>query len=187
MSQKSQQDWVNGAVAALGDGGIDAVRVEPLAKALGVSKGSFYHHFSNRRALLLALLDQWEQLGTSAIIDVVETASDEPAGQLAALVRISCTPDALGDAVETSIRTWAASDDIARDVVARVDQRRLDYVTTLLVSTGLKKAQAKRRTAMFYRVIIGDTTWRMAGGPEHTALEFKELTAMLLSRASATE
>lgn len=182
MSQKSQQDWVNGAVAALGDGGIDAVRVEPLAKALGVSKGSFYHHFSNRRALLQALLDQWEQLGTSAIIDQVEAASDEQAGQLAALVRVSCTPDALGDAVETSIRAWAATDEIAREATARVDQRRLDYVTALLVGTGMKKAQAKRRAAMFYRVIIGDTTWRMAGGPEHTRSEFNDLTAMLLSQ-----
>lgn len=183
MSQKSQQDWVNGAIAALGDGGIDAVRVEPLAKALGVSKGSFYHHFTNRRALLLALLDQWEQLGTSAIIDEVEAASDEPAGQLAALVHISCTPDALGDSVETSIRAWAATDEIARGAVARVDQRRLDYVTDLLVSAGLKKSQAKRRAAMFYRVIIGDTTWRMAGGPHHTRADFRDLTALLLSNA----
>ena len=181
MSQKSQQDWVNGAVAALSDGGIDAVRIEPLAKTLGVSKGSFYHHFANRRALLLALLDQWEQLGTSAIIDEAERASDDPAGQLAALVRISCTPDALGDAIETSIRVWAGSDEIASEVVARVDQRRLDYVIALLGRTGMRKAQAKRRAAMFYRVIIGDTTWRLAGGPEHTTHEFDDLTALLLS------
>ena len=181
MSQKSQQDWVNGAVMALGNGGIDAVRIEPLAKALGVSKGSFYHHFANRRALLLALLDQWEQLGTSAIIEETEGASDDPAVRLGALVRISCTPDPLGDAIETSIRAWASSDDIARQAVARVDHRRLDYVTTLLCSTGMKRPVAKRRAAMFYRIIIGDTTWRTAGGPAHTKRELEELTALLLS------
>jgi len=181
MSQKSQQDWVNGAVVALGDGGIEAVRIEPLAKSLGVSKGSFYHHYANRRALLLALLDQWEQLGTSAIISEAERDTENPAERLAALVHISCTPDALGDAVEASIRAWAGSDDIAREVVARVDQRRLDYVTALLTATGMKKPQAKRRAAMFYRVIIGDTTWRLAGGPEHSKRELEELTALLLS------
>ncbi len=181
MSKKSQLDWVNGAVVALGDGGIDAVRIEPLAAALGVSKGSFYHHFSNRRALLLAVLEQWEQLGTSAIIGEVEAASDDPAGRLAALVRISCTPDRLGDAIETSIRAWAATDDIAQAAATRVDQRRLDYVTTLLMGVGMKRPQAKRRAAMFYRVIIGDTTWRMAGGRQHTRRELDDLTALLLS------
>jgi len=183
MSQKSQQDWVDGAIVALGNGGIDAVRVEPLAKALGVSKGSFYHHFDNRRSLLLALLDQWEQLGTSAIIDATERTSSEPAGQLAALVRIACRPDVLGDAVETSIRTWASSDEIARDAVARVDARRLDYVIALLCATGMKKPLARRRAAMFYRIIIGDTTWRLAGGPPHSKRELDDLAALLLSPA----
>lgn len=182
MSKKSQQDWVNGAVVALSNGGSDAVRIEPLAKALGVSKGSFYHHFTNRRSLLLAVLDQWEQLGTSAIIDDVEAATDDPAGRLTALVRISCTPDRLGDAIEMSIRAWATTDPIAQEAAARVDQRRLGYVVDLLMSTGMKRPQAKRRAAMFYRVIIGDTTWRMAGGPKHTRRELGELTALLLVR-----
>lgn len=181
MSQKSQQDWIDGAISALANGGVDAVKVEPLAKDLQVSKGSFYHHFANRRALLLALLEQWEQLGTSAIIDTVEALADDPAGRLAALVRVSCTPDELGDAVESSIRAWAATDAIAREAVARVDQRRLDYVTDLLVATGMPRPKAKRRAAMFYRVIIGDTAWRLAGGPAHSDVEFDELTERILS------
>lgn len=181
MSKKSQQDWVNGAIAALSDGGIDAVRIETIASALGVSKGSFYHHFTNRRSLLLALLDQWERLGTSAIIDLAESASDNPRDKLATLVRVACTPDTLGDAIEMSIRSWATNDPIAREAAARVDQRRLDYVIGLLMSSGLKRPQAKRRAAMFYRVIIGDTTWRMAGGPEHTRRDFDDLSALLLS------
>lgn len=181
MSKKSQQDWVDGAVAALGDGGIDAVRIEPLAGALGVSKGSFYHHFTNRRALLLAMLGQWEQLGTTAIIGAVERASTEPAEQLAALVHISCGPDALGDSIETSIRSWANTDEIAQEATSRVDQRRLDYVTELLVRAGLQRRLAKRRAAVFYRVIIGDTTWRMAGGPAQSKRELDDLVALLLS------
>ena len=51
--------WVAAAFDALADGGIDAVRVEPLAKALGITKGSFYWHFADRRALLDAMLDAW--------------------------------------------------------------------------------------------------------------------------------
>ena len=51
--------WIAAAFDALADGGIDAVRVEPLAKALGITKGSFYWHFADRRALLDAMLDAW--------------------------------------------------------------------------------------------------------------------------------
>lgn len=186
MSRKSQQDWVEGAISALGNGGVDAVRIEPLAAQLGVSKGSFYHHFANRRALLLALLDQWEALGTSAIIDQAEAAADEASGKLEALVRIACTPNELGDSVEASVRSWAGTDPVARESTARVDQRRLDYVVGLLVETGMKRAEARRRAAMFYRVIIGDTTWRMAGGPAHSRRELTDLAALLLIQDVST-
>jgi len=52
--------WIAAAFDALADGGIDAVRVEPLAKALGITKGSFYWHFADRRALLDAMLRHFE-------------------------------------------------------------------------------------------------------------------------------
>src|SRR5690349_4100538 len=60
-SSLGRDDWLRAGRLALQRGGPDAVRVEPLANALGVTKGSFYWHFSDRRALLEALLDEWEQ------------------------------------------------------------------------------------------------------------------------------
>ena len=59
--------WIAAAFDALAEGGIDAVRVEPLAKALGITKGSFYWHFADRRALLDAMLDAWAQGRIAAI------------------------------------------------------------------------------------------------------------------------
>lgn len=181
MSKKSQQDWIDGAVAALGQGGVEAVRIEPLAQQLGVSKGSFYHHFKNRRALLLAVLDQWEKLGTNAIIDAVDSASEDPAQRLHALVRLSCSPSAVGDSIESSIRAWAQNDDLAKEAAARVDRRRIGYVSEILSAAGLDPERAARRARLLYRVVIGDTAWRLAGGPQHSETEFDELVQLLLS------
>ena len=76
MSQRGgrlgKEAWVAAAFRLLGRRGIAAVGVEPLAKALGVTKGSFYWHFTDRRALLQALLAYWEERETSAIIADVE-------------------------------------------------------------------------------------------------------------------
>ena len=62
-------DWVIAGIAALAEGGIDAVRVERLARVLRTTKGSFYWHFADRSALLLAMLDLWEREGTADLIE----------------------------------------------------------------------------------------------------------------------
>lgn len=186
MSKRSQQDWVDGALQLLREGGVEAVRIEPLAKRLGVSKGSFYWHFDNRSALLHALLEQWEALGTSEIIDTVERRGGDHRARLLTLARVSCTADDTDNAVEVSIRAWAQSDPTANEAVARVDQRRLDFVVRLLVSAGLARGLARRRALLFYRAIIGGSTWQLAGGPTPSARELEELTDLLLARPSGS-
>src|ERR1043165_7845340 len=69
--------WVAAAFDALAQGGVDAVRVEPLAKALGITKGSFYWHFTDRRALLDAMLGSWAE-GRIAAIGEQATARGAP-------------------------------------------------------------------------------------------------------------
>src|SRR5215217_5141721 len=68
--------WVGAARAAMAEGGIDAVAVEPLARRLGVTKGSFYWHFKDRRALLEATLEGWEEESTEARISASRRISD---------------------------------------------------------------------------------------------------------------
>ena len=61
MSRKEPADWVDAALEAIEEGGLPAVAVEPLARRLGVTKGSFYHHFADRRELVRATLDEWQR------------------------------------------------------------------------------------------------------------------------------
>src|SRR5213592_85092 len=64
--------WIDEGLRALAAGGPDAVRIEPLARALGVTRGGFYWHFKDRRALLDAILDAWERRSTDEVLERVE-------------------------------------------------------------------------------------------------------------------
>src|SRR5437764_395818 len=81
----STADWVRAAMEALVEGGIAAVAVEPLAAKLGTTKGSFYHHFANRDALIIAALEDWEREQTEAVIARMGLIPD-PAERLRAIL-----------------------------------------------------------------------------------------------------
>ena len=182
MSRLSREIWITGAFELLCEVGIDGLGVEPLAARLGVTKGSFYHHFANRRALHLAMLEEWERLGTSAIIEAVDRSSDDPASRLRALLNRTFRPDPFGDAVEGAIRAWATRDDVAAAASTRVDKRRINYVVGLLTATGLPTAVARRRARLMYRAMIGHQVWRSGGGPTSTKAELEDLASLLTSR-----
>lgn len=181
MRKLSRDEWVEGAFEAITDGGIDALRVEPLARRLKVTKGSFYHHFENRRALHLAMLAEWERRGTEQVIDDVIGEASTPLEQLRSLAKATFAPNPVSDGIETSIRSWAAVDETVAEAVARVDERRLGFVAGLLRAAGMPKGLAERRARLMYRVLIGEFIWRTAGGPASTRTELDEMSALLVS------
>src|SRR4249920_1333933 len=122
--------WIEAAMRALAAGGPDAVRVEVLAKDLGVSKGGFYWHFDDRRALIEETLDSWEKSGTEDVIATVDGGLDEPRAKLRRLFELAPAAKQLF-AVELALRDWSRRD---RDVAARlrrVDDRRMAYLRSL--------------------------------------------------------
>lgn len=181
MRSLSQDAWVAAAFDVLAEGGIGAIRVEPLAERLGVTKGSFYHHFANRRALHLAMLGAWEQRGTTEIIEDVDAAATTPTERLRRLAHRTMRSDPSGDAIENAIRAWAASDEVAAAATSRVDERRLAYTAGLLRATGMSAALARRRARVLYRVLIGEFVWRSSGGPRVTRTEIDDTVDLLLA------
>ena len=181
MRSLSQEAWIAAAFDALAEGGMDAIRVEPLAGRLGVTKGSFYHHFDTRRSLHVAMLDAWERRGTTEIIEDVDAGASTPADRLRRLAHRAMEPEPTNDAIENAIRAWAANDEVAAAAVARVDERRLAYTAALLRSTGMTAARARRRARLFYRVLIGEYVWRSSGGPTTTSAEIDDAVDLLLT------
>ena len=127
--------WIEQGLRALAHGGPDAVRVEPLARSLGVTKGGFYWHFKDRRALLAELLDAWEQLGVDDVIDRLESRGGDAREKLRELSEIARAPneklriDPLS--VDLAVRDWARRDRAVARRLRRIDNRRMDYMRSL--------------------------------------------------------
>jgi AcrR family transcriptional regulator len=150
-------DWIDAALDALADGGVEAVRVEPLAKALDVTKGSFYWHFPDRRALLDAVLAHWSQGRIAAIRQQADSPGDPGAilRHLARLYTRHASPRGL--AIELAIRALARSDPEAAKAVRAVDLERLKVVSALFAGLGWKTAAAQARAVLFYSYLFGES------------------------------
>src|SRR5262245_65466151 len=81
--------WVEAGLAELSRGGIDGVRIEVLAKTLGVTKGGFYRRFKDRRALLDALLETWTRGRIEAVEKPTELGDATASERLKSVIRIS--------------------------------------------------------------------------------------------------
>ena len=88
-SRTPRTGWIEEGLRALAAGGPDAVRIEPLAQALGVSKGGFYWHFDGRRALLDEMLDTWERVSVDEVIERIEGAGGDARAKLRRLSGIA--------------------------------------------------------------------------------------------------
>lgn len=148
----SAADWARAALTAIGEGGLGAVAVEPLAARLHATKGSFYWHFPNRRALIDAALKRWEQDHTEAIITAMETEPD-PAERLRKLFTfvVGLAPR---DRIEIALLA-TADDPAVAPVMQRVTRRRIRYVAAQYEQLGVSEAEAYGRAVTAVSVYLG--------------------------------
>jgi AcrR family transcriptional regulator len=132
--------WIEEGLRALAAGGPDAVRIEPLAKALGVTKGGFYWHFEDRRALLEEMLDTWERVSVDLVIELIEDEGGDARAKLRRLWALASSRDDddlpfHGDEllrIDLAVRDWARRDQTVAERLRRVDNRRMDYMRSLI-------------------------------------------------------
>jgi AcrR family transcriptional regulator len=146
--------WTEAATRALAAGGPEAVRVEALAKELGVSKGGFYWHFDDRRALIEEALDGWEKAGTEDPIAVVDSGPADPREKLRRLFELA--PAAKGlFAVELALRDASRRHpDVARRL-RRVDRRRMEYLRSLFRRFCADEDEVEARALLAYSLFVG--------------------------------
>lgn len=180
MSQLKPDDWVRAARTCLAEDGVDKVRVEALARELGVSKGSFYWHFRDRRSLLDAILEHWEQEATSDIIARVEALAGPSPDRLWALMKTTFRTPLEVDRFEASLRAWASRDPRAQGAVRKVDRRRIGYVEGLLKEAGIPRPTARHRAHLLYRALVGEFVMRSSGEKASTEAALRELHTLLV-------
>jgi AcrR family transcriptional regulator len=152
--QLSAQDWVDLGLKTLAKSGFTALKAEPLAKAMGVSRGSFYWHFADIGAFHAAILARWREVATEQIIAGVEAVRDNNRDEdpLAVLLKLTFGSKLM---LEKAVRSWAANDARARAAVVAVDRRRLDYIESLLKQAGLADEVARARAQILFWAFFG--------------------------------
>jgi len=179
MARLTAHHWTDAALQALGEQGPRALSVEPLARRLGVTKGSFYHHFPNRSALKQAVLERFVARSTEDIITQTNTAETAPWKRLRVLMHTVFAPAPAHERIEAALRAWAATDPQVATTLRHIDTRRVTYVAQLLEEAGHPPPIAHARAALVYRVLIGEVTWAAMGGPRLTPLDLEQLATML--------
>jgi AcrR family transcriptional regulator len=161
MAQRNEgptrQDWVTAGLSALMSGGIDAVKVEKLATALGISKGPFYWRFADRGELLQTIVEFWKRDLTESLIDQTRHF-DTPEARLSALAEASLVSH-VGQLdvakAECALRAWATTDALPREAVREVDASRLSHVTEEFVLIGAPRQVAKQLAGAVYTALLG--------------------------------
>ncbi len=156
--------WIDEGLRALGAGGPDAVRIELLAKALGVSKGGFYWHFANRAVFLEALLDTWERRSLYEVIDRIESEGGHAKARLWRLFAMASTADQLLK-VDLAVRDWARRDKAVAKRLRRVDNRRMDYLRSLFGDFCSGEDEVEARCLLVGSLWIGSHYMAAEHGP----------------------
>src|SRR5262245_50265184 len=149
-------NWIEQGLRALGLGGADAVRIEALAQALGVSKGGFYWHFDDRRALLEEMLDAWERVVIDEAIERVEGEGGDARARLRRLFALASSPEARGlGKIDLAIRDWARRDKAVAKRLKRVDNRRMQYMRSLFGAFCPDEGDVEVRCLVALSLLIG--------------------------------
>lgn len=146
----TKQDWVVAGLQMIGENGVAGLAVEPLARRMGSTKGSFYWHFADIDALLAAILEYWRVEQTDRVIARIEEMPSER--RLEELLAHSTSP---GHESATLALMAAAGDPRLGPVVAEVQQRRIAYLQHLFQARGLPTAKAKLRARISYAAYLG--------------------------------
>lgn len=145
------EKWVEIGLNALSVQGHEALKADILSKAQGVSRGSFYHHFSNVTDFHDAVINRWKELATDRVILAVKTSGDS-AAELAKLLRLSFGKV---ETTERQMRIWAENDPLPRAALSGIDRQRVAFVTALLGDMGHDPIVAATRANIIYDCYVG--------------------------------
>jgi AcrR family transcriptional regulator len=146
--------WIEAGLAALADGGPDAVRVDVLAQTLGVTRGGFYHQFDGKKALLDELLDSWERRSTDDVLERVEREGGDARTKVSRAGMLTFSGALLQ--IDLAVRDWARRDAAVADRLRRVDNRRMDYLRELIGTFCDDADDVEARALLAFSLAIGN-------------------------------
>lgn len=151
----SYEVWLGAAKAALLDGGVEAVKIQPLSAQLQLSRTSFYWFFKDRKAILDALLQNWEETNTAALVAATEAYADSIAEAVLNLIARFLDDGGFDPGLDFAIRSWAHQDAAVMALVNAADERRLAAIRAMFDRFGYEPHEADVRARTVYLVQIG--------------------------------
>lgn len=152
MASDAKQAWLTAGFKILEESGPAALTIDELTRRLGLTKGSYYHHFKSREGYVDALMAYWEEEMTLRIIRKADTAATnaEKARTLTLL-----TMPLHESNLEVHIRAWSLADPQVREYVRRVDKARFEYVAKVAAHLAKDPARGRRVARIIYAVFVG--------------------------------
>ncbi|MFL9863472.1 TetR/AcrR family transcriptional regulator [Paraburkholderia fungorum] len=149
--------WLDAARSILVDQGIDAVKVEPLAAMLEISRSSFYWNFKSRQELLDALIEYWTEFNDRALRELVQPHEEDPKEReqlarkrLRQLMNLFIDEREFSSDFDMAMREWARKDPAVAKRVARIDRQRIAHLQKIFEDMGHSKPDSLIRAKLLY-------------------------------------
>ena len=181
VTRTSRERWIEEGLRALAAGGPDAVRVEVLAKRLGVTKGGFYGSFADRDALLTAMLDTWERESTDEVLARVEREGGDPKTRIRRAGMLTFSGDRLLP-IDLAVRDWARRDPAVAERLRRVDNRRMGLLREMIGTFCTDPDEVEARSLIAFCVAIGEHFLAADHGGRSRAQVLRRAADLLLDR-----
>ena len=147
IKRVSKDQWLAIALDTLESDGVEGVKIERLARLLGISRSGFYWHFKNRQDLLEHLLDYWVRQFTGVVTDDPDIAKLDPKKRL--LTTMEMIRDKHLTKYDLAMTSWAKLDQKVHRVVKKVVKMRLDYLRAIFAELGFEGDELEMRTRLF--------------------------------------
>ena len=151
----SPEGWLTAAYDVLKESGIDAVRVMPLAKRLGLSRTSFYWFFEDREQLLGALLTRWRDTNTGGLIRQSESYAESISEAILNVFECWLNPELFDSQFEFAVRSWALQSAEVAAEIALADEARINALAAMFRRFGYEAEAADARARTIYLTQIG--------------------------------
>ena len=155
VARTPRSSWIEAGLRALADGGPDAVRIESLARALGVTKGGFYWHFADRGALLAEMLDAWERVSIDEVIERIDGEGGDAKARLHRLFALASAHEELLR-IDLAVRDWSRRDPAIAERLRRADNRRMAYMRSLFGAFCPDDDEVEVRCTIAFSLWIGN-------------------------------
>ena len=155
ISRLRPEDWLHAARRRLVSGGIDAVKIGPLAEDLKVTRGSFYWHFRDRNHLLQTLLSQWRGESHEMFDRLVGGDAASGMEEFVRLVHLWIDESEFDPSLESAMRDWARTSEEVAAVVKAVDEERIAYIKRIFLDFGYEEDEAFIRARITYFHQVG--------------------------------